>query len=84
MWHNNKPKKRFHSDNLKFRYRAFALVLFHLNTANIRYVGTSRLRVHAHGRGLFYACYVTGHLAVTKMKSKTWMLARLFYIKIKT
>lgn len=49
-WHINKPKKRFHSINLKWTYKnieLLALVLFWLNTANIRYVRTGRLKVHA-------------------------------------
>lgn len=55
-----------------------------MNTANIRCVRTSRLKVRVVGRELFRACYTAGHLAVTNRTDKhRGMVIRLFRIKRK-
>lgn len=56
--------KRFCSKT-SWIFELLALVLYSLNTANIRYTRTRRLEVHAVRRGLFRRLRVTGHLAVT-------------------
>lgn len=43
-------------------FELLALVLFLSNTANFRYMRTSRQKVHAHRRELSYVCYVTRSL----------------------
>ena len=52
-------------DSLTLRFRsillgywAFMLLFSPLNTANIRTMRASSMKVHAHRRGLFYACIV--------------------------
>ena len=46
------------------------LVLVPKNIAKFPRQSTSRLEVHATGRGLFYACRSYGHLAVTFREGK--------------
>lgn len=62
---------------LNILYGAFSSCSLYLEYRQYSHVRTSRLKVHAIRRGLFCACRVEGHLAVTLSKGKLRMGARL-------
>lgn len=79
----NKPRKRFHSDNLKTTYWAFSSCSpFVEYCQKFTAWGQVDWKFTLIGRGLFCHLYAEGHLAVTEQKASNGWLHAFFIFRI--